>query len=362
MTIWHFVDYGARYEPGAALEKLQAVAIPKYLQWHINAWDDAGAGAIKALQALRMQLSAKDYLWHLGAFVELLTIVTNTESIYRGYLLTARKEPASTVDIGRLLGVDGRKARQVLSRFENAAILEQVNWPLPGSHPGDKDDSQSLRLRTWVSSKAAKKRPGQPQKRRKPLKKGERSAAQIKISKGQQTPAKRRPRGPRSAENAPGLQGAKASISTTSTRSDEGGEPKRVGSEAASPSFPRLTGRLGAGSPPEKVGEILQRQRHRYSIEARLFAERILTASGFATTDPHQYANELAHFAKPWETARGEFDPRVLDRIQTKIVRVAEQMRTQRHALDNPQAYLLRALQNEIIDRRRAGQGGSAVG
>jgi hypothetical protein len=385
--VWRFVDYDGRYSAAAALEHFRQ-EVPKYLQWHINAWDGYGGAAVTALSRLRGE---KDFIWLQGAVVELLTVATNTHPEYQGYLLTSRYEPAEASQVGSMLRVDGRKARAVLTRLAAVGFLEQVPWP-PSPSVGPIPDDPSLRLLGDVAAagkKAAQKGGAKGRFRgentEEAFKKGERSealAAQEKKIEGTaaaetppaqggqavETDAAGRLKCPKCghvgkpvkplqacetatcANCGTKLQLRNTPTSTTSTNPDgraglAPGHTPGVSPQAGPPSVIRLQDVRASGIEP-----------CRYSVAGNEFGVQICAAFGYSG-DAAEYGNEVAHWAALYDDCEHGLMSLTPDRqakCKVKLLKICGVVRANPGRYQCPAAYLERVLQNAIRDARRA--------
>ncbi len=395
--VWHFVGYADRF---GAEHMPPNVEMHQYIKWYVNAWKGAGAEWLVAVNRLR---GYPDYIWLVGAVVELLTVATNQGLEYQGYLVTGSKVPMTASDVGSLLRIDGRRALVVLTRCEAVGILERVEWPSPGSGD-DIPDDPSLRLLQNVAEASRKtvpkgggKRPFRPRNEGPPLSKSEKSealAAQEKIEVLDAAAACEGP--PAVAGGQPGQGPARL----TCPRCGHIGKPRKAakgwGAKAMQctqcghvtaigqtpiPRSPTPStspdGGEGPGSPQDRPGgdpgpkalpvsdfqpepsrvrlaDILAAQGHRYSAGANAFGEQVCAAAGYVTCDRGEYVNEVAHWAKLWEQCRCELTEIGMSRVRAKVLRIAGRIRTGQQVCDAPQAYLERTMQNEIRDRKRA--------
>jgi hypothetical protein len=392
-TVWRFVDYEGRFGAKEALKQFKAQCVPKYIQWHINAWDGYGGAALLALNRLRAE---KDFIWYQGAVVELLTVATNTHPEYQGYLLTSRHEPAQASDVGSMLRVDGRRALVVLTRLILAGFLEKVPWP-PSSPAGPIPDDPSLRLLQDVaaaSKKGAGKGGGKGHSRGEnaddALTKGGRSemlAAQANIegTAAAETPPAEGGQAAPQGENAETVkvvcpncgntgsvpkvaQGHKVaqcskcraivtygnpqtSTSMTSTNPDgrvglANGGVRDASPNAHPPSVIRLQDVRDQGIEPNK-----------YSAAGNAFGIQVCAAWGYVTHDGGEYATEIAHWAALYDDSEHglmSLTPERQEKVKAKLLRICGIVRTHAQRYENPAAYLERTLQNAIRDARRA--------
>ncbi len=381
--VWRFVDYKGRFGAEEALKQFKAQCVPKYIQWHINAWDGYGGAAVLALNRLRAE---KEFIWLQGAVVELLTVATNTHPEYQGYLLTSRHEPATASNVGSMLRVDGRKALAVLTRLENVGFLEQVPWP-PSDSDGPIPDDPRLRLLRDVAA-ASKKPAGKgggkgrfcPENTDAPLQKrrsSEMLAAQAKVEgTAAETPpgeggqvaqtlemvklvcpkCGHKGQAPKTGAKqgqctqcgtvVPNLQTSTSTTSTTSTNPDAGvgREPGTVQAfrpKAHPPSIVRLQ---------EVREEITPRK---YSPAGNEFGEQICAAYGFVAREGGDYVSEVAHFAKIYDEYFVTLSDLSQAKVRQKVLRIAAEIRTGKKHPECPGAYMQRVMQNAIRDQKR---------
>lgn len=398
---WRFLDYGGRFGAAAAMAQMHQT-VPQFIRWYINAWDGQGGEVLVAINRLRAE---KDFIWYQGALVELLTVATNQVPEYQGYLVTSRKEPMTASEVGKVLRVEPRRARTVLTRFESVGLLERVVWPLPGSG-GDIPDDGSLRLPRNVAEASRKKvpkgggkRPFRARNEGPPFNKSEKSKTdKTKTVEVEETPPCGDDAGPAkaaadAAETGQGPQslmcpqcghigkpakaaqgwGAKA---VQCTQCGHVSRPEAANATSTT-SIPSTSPDAGAGpgsrpggdpgqqaGPPSdtrprdahivKIGDVLAQQGHRYSAEANAFGEQVLAAAGYVTCDRGEFVNEVAHFAKLWELCCGSLTAPAVDKVRAKVLRVAREIATKRHQYRKPEAYLLTTMKNEIRDAKRA--------
>ncbi len=397
--VWRFVDWEGRFAPGRMPDHHE---VGKYVKWHINAWQGSEGAWITAMNRLRAD---KEWIWMQGAVVELLAAAMNQTPEYQGFLVTRSNVPMTASDVGSMLRVDGRKALAVLTRCEAVGILERVAWPSRNHGPdgGIPDnyypDSRCLRLATSRSCHSSPKTGENPRfcggKRGPPFNKSEKveKAAAQQESKlkdsDEGTPAcagGARLTCPRcghvgkAAKAAKGW-GAKAvqctqcghvtraesrnpipttSISTPAppTKPDGGEGPDSSQAVTAGDSgrYALPASDLSPGPNVVRLDEAVAGQVHRYSAEGNAFGEQVLAALGYTWQDRSEYRVEVAHWAKLWEQASRALSGPRMARMQAKVMRVAGQLRAGQLKANNPMAFLLRTMQNEIKDARRAGK------
>lgn len=365
--VWRFVEYDERfgYDSGNT-----HITTPEYVRWYINGWTAPSMAVVRALGRLRAE---GDFIWLQGAVIELLAWTAAQERPYQGYLLTGR-QPASATDIGSMLRVDGRKALVALGKLCRCGLLEQVPfelWAGPDSSDpnGDYHSPLSSQKRARASRKGpakdSTKRPSRAKNKGAPFNKTriEKHAAHETIEIGEGPPGQAGlGQGPANGQSPPdggqsGANGTEAlttpatrpATSTTSTSPDAGAGPALTGS----PSPGRNTGPASI----IRLGQVCHGPKRRYSAEAMDFAGQVLTASGYVTGDRGELANELAHWAKAWDERIACFDAVTARKIKAKVLTVAAAERGNPCGHDNPQAYINRAMNNEIIDAKRAGKG-----
>lgn len=396
--VWRFVDYEGRFAPtGMPADR----EVAQYAKWYINAWKGPGGEWLVALNRLR---GIKEFIWYQGAIAELLTVAMNQSPEYQGSLVTGSKVPMTASEVGSILRVDGRRALVVLTRLEQVGILERVEWPSPGSG-GDISDDQSLRLLQNVaeacrkgSSKGGRKPHWRAEKRGPPLNKSEKvekAAAQQTVevevldesppacAGGTTGPRPRKVTCPQCGHVGKVAKAAKGwgaeavqctqcghvtrqsqmakgstprpSTSTSSTSPDGGVGPGKQGDHAA-PDPGRQAHPVSDSHGEPKVvrmGDVLASQGHRYSAEANAFGEQVLAAMGVAISAADR-ANEVAHWAKLWQSACEELSRLGVERVRAKVLRIADELRQGRRRANRPCAFLERTMQNEIRDQKRA--------
>jgi hypothetical protein len=99
---------------------------------------------------------------------------------------------------------------------------------------------------------------------------------------------------------------------------------------------------------------VVKLSRYRYDPAAWAFADGVLLASGYRAANGPERECERAHWAKAWHDAAAEFSPEVCERLKRRIIEAAAGIHGRRGDYRNPEAYLLRAFQNDCRDARRS--------
>ncbi len=375
--LWHFVRYAERFgfDPGQFAKA--GIEVAKYLRWPLNAWRGEEGEIIQCINRLRAE---REFIWLVGAVVELLTVASNTKSAWQGYLFTSRGTPMEASEVGSILRVDGRRALGVLTRLESVGFLERISWS-PGPPEGPIVDDPSLRL----LQKVAEAKETRDRKRgAKGRFRGENADAPFnKPSKLEEAAAQQIFEGTAggagdAAPSVPAKAGQAVCPNCGHTQRVEtleaGAEgyrcggcsqwlalPKWVNASTISTGLDRGSGGLGSqhhGNPSRQasapsgsviqIAEALAGQQHRYSENAQTFARQVLAASGFPPADP-LYANELGHFAKAHEAAAA-FGDAGLAKFKAKVLAAAGRVGRNRGGYRTPEAYIQTAANNALCD------------
>jgi len=381
-TVWRFVDYAGRFGAEEALKQFKAQCVPKYLQWHINAWDGYGGAVMTAKDRLKAE---KNFIWLQGAVVELLTVATNTHPEYQGYLLTSRMEPMEASEVGSILRVDGRKARAVLIRLKAVGFLEEVPWPL-SSPAAPIPDDPSLRLLQDVA-KAGKKAAGKRGEKGRyrgenaddAFRKGRRSERLAAQANLEVTAAAETPPG-QAAQTAEATEARKLVCPNCGHKGEapkavtKAGQCSQCGTLVPAMNGPTSTtstnpdGRAGlahgdirGASPHAGPPSVIRLQEvretaiepHKYSTSGNEFGQRVCDAYGFVAHEGGEYVNEVAHWAKLYDEELVTLSDFAQRKVKDKVLRIAGEVRTGKRRPECPGSYVQRVMQNAIRDCRR---------
>jgi hypothetical protein len=374
--VWRFIEYEDRWG-------YECDGLPKYFKWYINGWKECEGAVITALNELR---SDNGFIFLQGALVELLTLATNTEEQYQGYILNSRHNPATATDVGRMLRYKGRgshnKALAVLRRLSMAGFLEEVPWGSCGFSPdreGPDKGNVTQRVRNVTTSQKKKRRRIKPGSRAnkggKTLKGKGKLAAQEEKVKAEQGSAKR---------SQSRRQHLKSQMDEMLAQRTKQGGTATVTTPATAPSMSSTipdagqarqqdqSDRMPALSSSSQIGAIVKLSAHRYDPDGWQFADDVLVATGYLTVlakaqgerdgySPAQ-SNERAHWAKAWHTAKGQFDGDSLRWLRRQVLKRADAVGRDRGSKHNPESYLMRAWHNLVKDLRKKRTGTANAG
>ena len=411
--VWRFVRWAERFGPGDSLRKLGGVVdLPKYIRWHINAWEGEGGEVLVCLNALRGQ---RDFIWLQGALIELLTIVTNCAPSHWGLLLSAHHQPLTSREIGYALRVDGRKALAAMESLERCGLVERIDWPLRGESgpplvgsggraskgsgaktreasrgrtasrarpseagarpPGsggpahgsgavnrshdiyDSCEGQSGQVGSTMQNRR-KKQPSQPKNKGSPLEvesKNPASAGKLETRAPPDAAPRKRAKPAPQGGQATGRQTPTTTPSTPNgSTSPDGGAGPQQRSNACPPLVIPL--RSAATREPEAIGDVARRQMHRYSATAGRFADDVMQAMGFRAADGRQYANERGHWTKAWDDGEQAFGYAMMATLKQKMMQRVTKARRDATVRHLP-SYAMTTWLNLVRDVKRRGHG-----
>jgi len=114
--VWRFISFQETFSP----EKTKYIRIP------IVAQNDSQRAYLHALAGLRRE---PDYMILKGCLVELIRKAASIAGELQGHLLDATGQPATPVTVATWLNIEESKAAQILLKFQELAIIEQVAFP-----------------------------------------------------------------------------------------------------------------------------------------------------------------------------------------------------------------------------------------
>ena len=362
--VWRFIDYVPRW--GADCSKL-----PKYIKWYINGWEGVDGEVLAALNQLRAE---KDFIWIQGALMELLSRSTNTQPQYQGYLLNSQHTPATSIEIGSILRVDGRRALAVLMKLGRVGFLEQVPYDevdffkcKPDNGTPLKKPNRTKAARNGTAKKmkraAGEAKNGDPPFKGKgesaPLvprekKKVEKETAPLKMPTPLRVGTKENHaalvRG-QLAEAAKEEQKQRKNLqdgrhADMPTKADAGGVDTRV-----TPGRPHVDSTTS-------VGQVIQFHGyagHRYDPQAKALAEETIRASRY---DGPEANREFGAFASEWHSIIAALPPEGVEYVRGHVQAKALEARSK----SNPMSWLIRVLHNRGVDARKKFKAHSRTG
>lgn len=374
VPVWRFVDYQSRW--GMQVKADQKIKVPQFVKLYVNGWDGPGGDVLTALMMLER---SKNSVWLQGALWSLLRIVSNTSPKYQGYIVNSRKMPATNIEVGSMLRVDGRRALAALKKLEEAGFLEHVSVPV--RFFGEKEDMSLPQSPAVTTSKKGvndgKKPRGQPKNAGPPFKRESNRKREMKKQKNRdcETQGKQVTRGvdpalqPRKAGESQEQyverrrQGLLAQLSNTTATASPTATPTMI------TAIDSATNR-DAGGPchqssrtaphvhsqaSESIGNVIKLNRlnrSRYSEEAWKVANEVMKTIGYVATNRPAFANEEARWAKAWDDLR-ELPDDVLCEIKRKLLDKARSIAANRCGYKSPEAYLRTSLTNLVKDEKR---------
>jgi len=115
--VWRFVRFRERFSPEGT----------EYLRIPIEPLNDDQADYLLAVEKLRHE---SNFLWVYGVLLALLRHAAGTEGDIQGYLVDATGQPVRTSLVSSWLGLEASLVEEMLVKFKDLGLLEQVELPL----------------------------------------------------------------------------------------------------------------------------------------------------------------------------------------------------------------------------------------
>ena len=372
--IWYISRFRQRYELADNV-RFDRKSPLKYTKDFVGSGSDNESCTYwRQLMALR---SKQNWLMLRGAFAELKNIAGNVSKAYRGYLLNKDFEPATEKEIGRWLGVDEKRAKQILTELEDVGLLERVNLPKFDTGDDEKKKKKSSKKKTTKKTERARKSTRKSERTRAPLKKKVKAKAKIKVNvknkangnigngNSKRNNKSTRQKGRKHKDNAPDITGYEAAIASAK-RSKAALAPTttppikpQVADAGGSRVIP-FKAPLGSDKRirnPKTIGHIVQGMMHKYDKDAQVFAFEIYETLGIAyALDLPEASREIGCFASAWAKAKQTgLPPPVLDELYTRAVaeagKIAKRRRQHPQRCNKPGA-VWRTVFKRLLNKR----------
>lgn len=360
--VWHIFRFKERFELPDDVRYCRRSPL-QYTRDYVGSGQDDEA--ISYQQQMSVLKSRANRLQLRGAFHDLKEIAANRSRCYRGYLLNAKFEPATTKKIAQWLGLGTRQAGKLLRELEDIGLIEQVDLPKFDLSTNDeppkekKGGGKGKKGKPKTGKRGTKKTPkGQipdnPGRARKALRAknetangngndngkgnlGEKETAKTAPTKSapeeaEETTEHHSGREPPNLRLHQGLQAETPSSPAATppslpSDSDAGGDMPNTGNSGHPPS--------SAFRQPQRLGAVLETMSDgspTYSSEAKEFGEKIFEAIGVKHSPiSPEGRRELGNFASAWTQAvSGGLLPTQITELWDKSVKDAQKINRQR--------------------------------
>jgi predicted RNA-binding Zn-ribbon protein involved in translation (DUF1610 family) len=335
------------------------------------------------LLAVLRAISPERYHANVGMYFALVGLTATLQRCYRGWLLDEALRPLTQAGMALRLFVDLAAMQQAVKDLLASGLIQRQ--PLkefdPGADDAPPDEPGEVQEHTGAG-KATPKKPRENKGRRASSGDLRKSAEKCESLNKTQIEG-RRSKSIAAAQQKVEDAAQAETVKLTCPNCGHEGRAKATGKpgqcskcgtmvKATEPiaSIPPTNADAGAGLAQTPTGvnaslharptsiirlaELREIEPRKYSITANEFGKEVCTAAGYVATEGWEYVNEVAHWAKLWDSELAGMDPAAVAKIKRKLFKVAARVRAKRDHYHEPMSYLEMVLQNAIKDHRRA--------